>query len=60
MAVEKGYLDIPCETSLDEMAEGLGVSSQAASERIRRGSETVFRKALIGLMAADFDSSDGE
>lgn len=60
MAVENGYFAIPRETTLDEIAEEVGISSQAASERIRRGTETVLRKALIGLMAADFEPSDEE
>lgn len=44
MAVENGYFAIPRETTLDDIAEEVGISSQAASERIRRGTETVLRK----------------
>ncbi|WP_435179727.1 helix-turn-helix domain-containing protein [Halorussus sp. AFM4] len=60
MAVEEGYFDIPRRTSLEELAEEVGISSQAVSERIRRGTETVLRKALVGLVAADFESPDDE
>ncbi|MHC3438135.1 helix-turn-helix domain-containing protein [Natrialbaceae archaeon A-gly3] len=35
-AVEEGYLEIPRSCSLAELGEGLGVSSNAASERFRR------------------------
>lgn len=58
MAVENGYFAIPRETTLDDIAEELDISSQAASERIRRGTETVLRKTLIGLVAADFEPPD--
>lgn len=51
MAVENGYFSIPRETTLDELAEELNLSSQAVSERIRRATETVLRKALVGLVA---------
>lgn len=36
-AVEDGYFDIPRSTSMARIAEALGISEQAASERIRRG-----------------------
>lgn len=38
-AARKGYFSIPRETSLAGLADELGVSSQAASERLRRGME---------------------
>lgn len=60
MAVENGYFAIPRETTLDDIADELGISSQAASERVRRGTETVLRKALIGLVAADFEPTTDE
>jgi predicted DNA binding protein len=55
MAVEKGYFDVPRGTKLDEIAEAVGITSQAASERVRRGAETVLRKSLIGLVAENFE-----
>lgn len=60
MAVEDGYFAVPRETKLDDIADQLGITRQAASERVRRGTETVLRKALVGLVAADFDSPNGE
>ena len=58
LAVERGYFSIPRETQLDDIADELGISKQAASERVRRGAETVLRKALVGLVAADHDGPD--
>lgn len=60
MAVENGYFAIPRETTLDDIADELDISSQAASERIRRGTEKVLRKGLIGLVAADLEPTDNE
>lgn len=60
MAVENGYFEIPRNTALDDIADELGISSQAASERIRRGTETVLRKALVGLVTTDSEPSDDE
>lgn len=54
LAVEKGYFSVPRETKLDEIAEELGITRQAASERVRRGVETVLRKSLVGLVAENF------
>lgn len=50
MAVENGYFAVPRETKLDDIADACDISSQAASERVRRGAETVLRKSLIGLV----------
>lgn len=60
MAVERGYFSVPRETKLDEIADELDITPQAASERVRRGAETVLRKALVGLTAADLGPADGE
>ncbi|MFC4548939.1 MULTISPECIES: helix-turn-helix domain-containing protein [Halorussus] len=54
-AVEGGYFAVPRETTLDEIAEKLNISRQAASERVRRGAEKILRKALLGLSAKDFE-----
>ncbi|MDS0295873.1 helix-turn-helix domain-containing protein [Halogeometricum luteum] len=58
MAVEDGYFSVPRGTTLSEIADEVGVTKQAASERVRRGTETVLRKALIGLIADDFEPAD--
>ena len=57
-AVEKGYFSVPRETKLEEIAEVVGITQQAASERVRRGAETVLRKSLIGLVAENFEPED--
>jgi len=36
------------------------LTQQAASERVRRGAETVLRKSLIGLVAENFEPGDEE
>ena len=48
------------QTQLDEIAGELGITRQAASERVRRATETVRRKGLIGLVASDLDAPDDE
>lgn len=60
LAVEQGYFAVPRETKLDEIADELGITRQAASERVRRATETVLRKSLIGLVAENFESPAGE
>jgi hypothetical protein len=45
-AVAAGYFSIPRETALAGVADELGVSPQAASERLRRGMESLVRGAL--------------
>lgn len=60
MAVENGYFSIPRETTLDDIADELDISSQAVSERVRRGTETVLRKAMVGLGATGLDPADDE
>ncbi|WP_436935847.1 helix-turn-helix domain-containing protein [Halovenus marina] len=37
VALDKGYFEIPRKGTLDDVADELGISSQAASERLRRG-----------------------
>lgn len=45
-ALEDGYFNIPRDASLSELAGTLGLSSQAASERLRRGMETLVGNVL--------------
>ncbi|MGB9963428.1 helix-turn-helix domain-containing protein [Halobacterium sp. CBA1126] len=45
-AAAMGYYDVPRRASLSEVADELGVSSQAVSERLRRGVKTFVREAL--------------
>ncbi|MFC4357259.1 helix-turn-helix domain-containing protein [Halobium salinum] len=55
LAVESGYFGVPRGATLDDIADELGISSQAASERVRRGADTVLRKVLLKRSAADFE-----
>jgi predicted DNA binding protein len=54
LATERGYFDVPSGTTLDELAEELGITRQALSERIRRGNGTVLREVLLSS-AGDFE-----
>lgn len=45
-AAEAGYFEVPRDVSLADVAEDLGVSTQAASERIRRGVATFVTTGL--------------
>ena len=45
-AVEVGYFDIPRETTLQELGQQMNISGQAASERLRRGMETLIRETV--------------
>lgn len=58
LAVEEGYFAVPRETKLDEIADELDITRQAASERVRRATETVLQKALVGLSAADLEANE--
>lgn len=53
LALRRGYFATPSEVSLDELADELGISRQALSDRIRRGNETVLERALL-TSADDF------
>ncbi|EMA39271.1 helix-turn-helix domain-containing protein [Halococcus hamelinensis] len=46
-AVEAGYFDIPQQATLDELADDLGITHQALSERLHRGHKTLIENALI-------------
>lgn len=45
-AWEAGYFDVPRETGIEELAEELGISHQALSERLRRGHNTLVENML--------------
>ncbi|WP_134669363.1 helix-turn-helix domain-containing protein [Halorussus marinus] len=45
-AAEAGYFAVPRAASAEEIGEALGISANAASQRIRRGSEALVRSAL--------------
>lgn len=46
-AFEGGFFEIPRETNLVEIGEKLGVSGQAASERLRRAERKIVRKTVL-------------
>jgi predicted DNA binding protein len=46
LAVERGYYSIPRETTLADLAEEVGISQQAMSERLRRGTAKVLVNAI--------------
>lgn len=47
-----GYFDVPRKVDLQDVADEIGISHQAASERLRRGHETVIRE-LLGMTARE-------
>ena len=48
-ALDGGYFSIPRGSALEDVADELGVSSQAASERLRRGMKTLVANTLATL-----------
>jgi predicted DNA binding protein len=52
-AVEHGYFEVPRGGKLADVADDLGISQQAASERVRRGANTVLQKVLFDRSAED-------
>ncbi|WP_254536513.1 helix-turn-helix domain-containing protein [Halomarina litorea] len=46
LATERGYFDVPRKVELATLADEVGISHQAASERIRRAQATLNRNAL--------------
>lgn len=46
VALEMGYFDVPRRCELSDVADELGLSINAVSERIRRGEGNLFRSAL--------------
>lgn len=53
-AVEDGYFGVPRDTKLEDIADDLGISRQAASELVRKGAQKVLRQSLLGVSATDF------
>lgn len=45
-ALERGYFEIPREISMEELADELGISHQALSERLRRAYETLVNEEI--------------
>ncbi|MDS0299701.1 helix-turn-helix domain-containing protein [Halogeometricum sp. S1BR25-6] len=53
LAVESGYFEVPRQVTLSEVADRLGISQQAASERVRRAADAVLRRALLSRVGND-------
>lgn len=51
LGLRRGYFATPKETGLGEMADELGITRQALSNRIRRGNEKVLRETLLSSVA---------
>jgi len=47
LAFERGYFDSPRETTLQEVADELGITQQSLSSRLRRGNRRLIEEALI-------------
>lgn len=47
LAFREGYFEVPREASLTELADALGVSGQALSERLRRGSAALLESTVM-------------
>jgi len=47
LALRKGYFETPSEASLDDLADELGISRQALSNRIRRANDKVLTEVLL-------------
>lgn len=55
-AINRGYFDIPRKISMEELADELGISHQATSERLRRAYRTLVTAELGPETDFDFDS----
>lgn len=51
LALRRGYFETPSEASLDDLAEELGISRQALSNRIRLGNQKILEKVLLSSVA---------
>jgi len=47
LAFERGYFNSPRETTLQEVADELGITQQSLSSRLRRGNRRLIEKGLI-------------
>lgn len=52
-ALERGYFEIPREISMEELADELGISHQALSERLRRAYETLVDKEIQSVSESE-------
>lgn len=52
-AARRGYFDVPKGISLVDLADAIGVSDQAVSERLRRGMQTLVAQTLLDADPGD-------
>lgn len=57
LALERGYFDVPRQTTIVELAEELGISDQAASARLRRATKRLGQQALSNATEPDTPQS---
>ncbi|WP_380678963.1 helix-turn-helix domain-containing protein [Salinigranum sp. GCM10025319] len=50
LALERGYFEVPRRATLSDLSGELGVSQQAVSERLRRGTNKVMRALVDGAL----------
>ncbi|WP_254544358.1 helix-turn-helix domain-containing protein [Halomarina pelagica] len=55
LALEEGYFDTPSEVTLTSLADELGISQQALSQRIRRGNKAILEHVLLGASSASVE-----
>jgi predicted DNA binding protein len=48
LAFESGYYEVPADVTLDSLSEMLGITSQALSERLNRGTKQLIGSTVIG------------
>lgn len=48
LARDRGYFEVPRQATLEELGEDLGISRQAVSNRLRRGTEKLVATAIQG------------
>lgn len=54
-AYQRGYFDVPRNITLTDLAEEIGISHQALSERLRRGQKSVLANTVIIGCENDFE-----
>lgn len=60
LATEMGYFEVPRRAELEDIADRLGVSRQAVSERVRRATEALARATIFVEPETDEDDEESE
>lgn len=56
-AFERGYYEVPKPTTIEDVADDLGISAQAVSQRLRRGTANLLENALSAGRSAEPDEA---